>query len=70
MPNIPAAVSDRVGPQWFDVETNAGHTYCDGEGEGSLKDLVLQEYGTKYPRGTAELWPPEEGVGRARRGVR
>ena len=67
MPTLPGNVPERLGEEWFADEEKAKHTYRDGDGKGSLKDLVVGKHGTAYPRQTGGLWNPQEGLGRGLR---
>lgn len=62
MSGIPAQMPS-IKLDWFENDQSR-YTYCDGDGPGSLVDLVLGQHDTVYPRKSTGLWvAAESGAG-------
>lgn len=61
MPKLVAAIGSRaVGPDDLNDETKAKYLYCEGEGEGSLLDLVNKGGKTGFPNTSKGVWEPNQ----------
>lgn len=50
MKTIPEPLPDTISCEWLADKDKQKFTYLDGEGVGSLVDLVVGKHGTTYPR--------------------
>lgn len=61
--------SRAVGPADLRDATKARYLYCEGEGEGSLLDLVAEGGITKFPNTAKGVWEPKQLKTRTRGGA-